>query len=74
MLREITKAIGRFRVGDVHDYPRGVWDKVARDAKQKLDAFTKEVPFGIGRQPATRQPNVARGRAGSTGGRRTARA
>lgn len=31
MLRKITKAISRFEPGNVHDYARGVWEKIARD-------------------------------------------
>ena len=43
MLREITKATGRYPVGGLHDFPRGVWNKIAADSKQKLDAFSRVV-------------------------------
>lgn len=43
MLREITKEVGRFKVGQRPDYPAGVWTKIALDAGMKLDAFSKPV-------------------------------
>ena len=52
MLRKITQAIGRYKLEEVHDYPRDVWEKIARDAKQKLDEFSEP----IGYNPALRNP------------------
>ncbi len=44
MLRKITKQIGkRFLPGNVHDYPRDVWNKIAADARQKLDDFSEAI-------------------------------
>ena len=48
MLRKITKEIGRYKVGEVHDYPKAVWEKMAADGKIKLDKFTEEVEFNLG--------------------------
>lgn len=31
MLRMITQSAGRFEAGNTHDYPKGVWDKIATD-------------------------------------------
>lgn len=31
MLRRITLNVGRYEAGNTHDYPKGVWDKIARD-------------------------------------------
>lgn len=43
MLRKITKAIGRFREGSQHDYPRDIWKKIAADAGMKLESFSTPV-------------------------------
>ncbi len=43
MLRKVTKAVGRFKVGNALDYPFGVWKKIANDAGMKLDEFTQGV-------------------------------
>ena len=43
MLRKFTKPVGRFAVGSEHDYPAAVWNKLAAEAKMKLDSFTVEV-------------------------------
>lgn len=53
MLREITKQLGkRLQPGDVHDYPRDVWLKIAADGKTTLDAFSK----AIAHNPALQSP------------------
>lgn len=41
MLREFIKDCGRYRKGEIRDYPRGVWTTIA--GKQKLDSITKPV-------------------------------
>jgi cytidylate kinase len=43
MLRKVTKAVGRLRVGDALDYPVGVWRKIAQDSGMALDEFTRVV-------------------------------
>ncbi len=43
MLRKVTKAVGRLKVGNALDYPTGVWRKIAADAGMKLDEFTQGV-------------------------------
>ena len=40
MLRKVTKAVGRLKVGVQLDYPRDVWNKMSRDAGMKLEDFT----------------------------------
>ena len=65
MLRKFTKAIGRYKAGAVHDYPKAVWDKLAKDAKLKLDKFSTEVEFNQGHQNPMRGPVVKRTRAGA---------
>ena len=58
MLREITKAVGpRFKPGDFHDYPRDVWLKIAADAHQPLDEFSKPARHN----PALQSPLKGRG-------------
>ena len=34
MLRMITHSAGRFEAGNTHDYPRGVWEKIAADLRK----------------------------------------
>ena len=43
MLRKVTKAVGRMKVGNALDYPRATWNKIAADAGMKLDDFTTGV-------------------------------
>jgi ubiquinone/menaquinone biosynthesis C-methylase UbiE len=31
MLRKMTKDVGRFAAGDVHDFPKGTWMQIAHD-------------------------------------------
>ncbi len=58
MLREMTKDLGpRLKTGDVHDYPRDVWAKIAADARQKLDDFSK----AVGHNPAAQSMMKGRG-------------
>ncbi len=61
MLREFTRNVGkRFKVGEHHDYPKHVWDRVVVDARKalaaadpkiaqdrefSLDSFTKAVQY-----------------------------
>ena len=47
MIREITKEVGRFKVGNKPDYPLGVWRDIARSAGMPLEKFSKEVPFEV---------------------------
>lgn len=42
MLRKITVSVGRYKEGNQHDYPRGVWNKIAADlakAKENAEVF-----------------------------------
>lgn len=45
MLRKITADAGRFETGNQHDYPRGVWNKVAADLMK--DPKNKELFKGV---------------------------
>lgn len=45
MLRKITQAVGRYKPGNLHDYPRGVWNKIAQDLGKELDSFSEVVDF-----------------------------
>ena len=65
MLRKITKSAGRYEVGGTHDYPRGVWLKIANDLKMELDEFSREVDINQSLQSATRGPIHQRQRLGS---------
>lgn len=66
MLREFTKAIGRYGEGEVHDYPVSTWNRMAASAKQPLDKFTRAVDINQGLQNPLRGPIKARTRLGST--------
>lgn len=54
MLRTITLAVGRYRVGDQHDYPRGVWNRLADCAKMPLDKFSRVVSENPTHQSTTK--------------------
>ena len=41
MQRVFTKDVGRFRKGDVRDYPKPLWQDIARSQKMKLEDFSK---------------------------------
>ena len=49
MQRIFTREVGRFKVGDIRDYPRGTWEQVAKShtAKQLgikgMDSFSRPV-------------------------------
>ena len=44
MLREFTRDVGkRFKLGEVHDYPKHVWDRVVVDARTALAAIDPKV-------------------------------
>lgn len=79
MLRKITKDAGRYRAGEMHDYPRGVWTKLAtdllradgkrtvkpRDVEAKLASFSEPVEFNASHQNVTRGPHRQRARLGA---------
>jgi hypothetical protein len=43
MLRKFTKDLGRYKKGQSHDYPKAVWEQIAKSAKAKLDSFSEAV-------------------------------
>lgn len=79
MLREITRAAGRYKPGAKHDYPRGVWNKIAadllrnegerkvtvEDVERKLNSFSREIDFNPSHQSVTRGPLKIRRRLGT---------
>ena len=81
MLRKITKDTGRYRVGEMHDYPRGVWAKLAtdmlradgkrnvkpEDIERHLETFSEPIEFNASHQSVTRGPLRVRPRLGGTG-------
>lgn len=56
MLRKFTKAIGRYKVGEAHDYPKAVWENMAKSAKAKLDSFSEAIPDNQVLQSSLRGP------------------
>lgn len=47
MQRVFVKAVGRFRPGDVRDYPKHVWTQLERSVGQPLDRFTRPVEEAV---------------------------
>lgn len=43
MLREFIKSVGRFRAGEIRDYPKATWDDLANGTSLKLDQISKPV-------------------------------
>ena len=43
MTRVFTKETGRWKKGDIREYPFTTWQQIERGAKQKLDVFSTEV-------------------------------
>lgn len=66
-LRKITKEVGRYKVGQLHDYPRDIWNKLSRDAGMKLTDFSEEVINGspLAQSPLKGRPTIHR-RLGAT--------
>lgn len=68
MLRKITKDVGRYRAGETHDYPRGVWGDIATAARQPLDEFSEPIEHNPTHQARTRGGETKiRPRLGSAG-------
>ena len=65
MLREFMKDIGRYKVGETHDYPKTTWDQLARNAGTKLEAFTKPIANNPNLQNPLRGPVRIRKRLGT---------
>ena len=79
MLRKITQAAGRFRPGNMHDYPRDTWNKIVRDLlsasgkknitpddmAEKLASFSEPIEFNPSLHSTTRGPLKIRRRLGS---------
>lgn len=66
MLRQITRQVGRFRVGNQHDYPLGVWNKISADAGMSLDKFSKPVEINTVHQSSLKGTPRIHLRLGST--------
>ncbi len=43
MQRMFLQDVGRYKAGEIRDYPQGIWTDIARSAGQALDRFTKPV-------------------------------
>ncbi|MDZ4342346.1 MAG: hypothetical protein U1E51_07900 [Candidatus Binatia bacterium] len=56
MLRKFTKDLGRYKKGQSHDYPKAVWEQIAKSAKAKLDSFTEAVETNMALQNMMRGP------------------
>lgn len=65
MLRKFTKDLGRYKSGEVHDYPKAVWENIARSAKAKLDSFSEAVDHNQALQNPLRGPVRMHQRLGS---------
>jgi len=56
MLRKFTKDIGRYKKGQQHDYPKAVWEQIAKSAKVKLEGFSEAVETNLVLQTMMRGP------------------
>lgn len=43
MQRMFLQDVGRFKAGEIRDYPQGIWTDIARSAGAPLDRVTKPV-------------------------------
>lgn len=43
MVRVFTRDIGRYKKGEMRDYPKNVWGSLAKSVKSPLDKITREV-------------------------------
>ena len=43
MVRMFTTDVGRFKTGDVRDFPQTTWKQISVSAKQKLETFSKKL-------------------------------
>ena len=63
MFKEITKAFGRYVVGDLLDYPKPTWDRIEQSARKdpklgrkfKLADYTKPIGDGPALERIQRQ-------------------
>ena len=56
MLRKFTRDIGRYHKGQLHDYPKAVWEQIAKSAKEKLANFSEAVDNNQALQNPLRGP------------------
>lgn len=43
MERQFTKSLGRFKAGQVCNFPFQTWEQIQRNAGRPLDSFTRDV-------------------------------
>lgn len=43
MTRVFTKDLGRWKKGDIREYPFTTWQQIERNSKASVDSFSKEV-------------------------------
>lgn len=43
MTRVFTKNLGRWKQGDIREYPIPTWQQIERGAKSTMDSFSKEL-------------------------------
>ena len=66
MLRKFTQAIGRYKVGQQHDYPLDVWNKLEKEAGKPLKSFTELIESNAILQSSLKRRPVIHTRAGAT--------
>ncbi len=47
MTRVFTKDIGRWKKGEIREYPVPTWQQIERGAKVKLSSFSKEIEDAV---------------------------
>ncbi len=66
MLRKITQTVGRFKAGVECDYPRDIWNQIARDAGMPLDKFSEGLEANVVLQSALKGRAKIHRRLGAT--------
>lgn len=54
MQRVFQRDVGRWKAGEIRDYPLGVWRDIARDAHADLDTITKTLEEAVKPAPIKR--------------------
>lgn len=47
MQRVFIEDVGRFKKGDIRDYPKGTWGNIARSSNNKLESITTSVESAV---------------------------
>lgn len=60
MVRMFTTDVGRFKAGDVRDFPQTTWKQIVVSADQELDDFSKKLDEIADEYVVDKKPKVGR--------------